>query len=72
MKIFISVKSNAKTEKIEKINETNFKIWVKETPTEGKANRAVIKALADYFNIAPARVSVISGHQSKKKIVEIL
>lgn len=72
MKIFVNVKPNAKTEKIEKINETNFKVWVKDTPIEGKANRATIKMLADYFNIAPARVSVVSGRQSKKKMVEIL
>ena len=43
-------------------------VKVKEPPTKGKANKAVIKVLARYFN---ANVRIISGTKSRKKIVEI-
>lgn len=58
--------------KIEKMSEDCFKIWVKEAPTEGKANEAVIKILADHFGIAASRVEIISGRTVKKKIIKII
>ena len=72
MKIFVSIKPNAKVKKVEKINKSHFKVWVKESPVDGKANFALIKALAGYFDIAPSRVEIISGHFLKKKVVEII
>ncbi len=72
MKIFVKAKPLAKEKKIEKIDEINFVIWVKEPPKDGKANRAIAKALALYFNVAPSRVNLISGFSSKKKVFEVL
>ena len=72
MKISVVVKSNARTSKIEKTDDGCFKIWVKETPIEGKANEAVVKMLAEYFDVARSRVDIISGHTAKKKIIEII
>lgn len=56
---------------IEKIDETKFLIAVKELPFEGKANNAIVRAIAKYFNISSARVRITSGHKSKRKIIEI-
>ena len=72
MKIFVKAKPFAKEEKIEKISETNFVVWVKEPPIKGKANRAVVKALALHFNVAPSRVNLVSGSSSRQKIFEVL
>ncbi len=71
MKVFVKTKPNAKEEKIKKIDETHFDVWVKEPPKDGKANQAVIRVLAEYFNIAPSRTRIISGFASKQKICEI-
>ena len=59
--IFVKVKSAAKEEKIEKIDKRNFRISVKEPPVEGRANQAVIKALAKYLGIATSNIKIISG-----------
>ncbi len=72
MKIFVKAKPLARIESIEKIDETNFIVSVKEPPVEGKANRAIIRALADYFKIAPSRIRLTSGFSSKQKTFEIL
>ena len=37
-------------------------------PTKGKANKAVIKVLSQYFN---ANVRIVAGATSRKKVVEI-
>ena len=72
MKIFVKVKPLAKEEKIEKIGEINFIVAVKEPPKDGKANRAIAKVIASYFNISSSRVNLISGFSSKNKVFEIL
>ncbi len=71
MKIFVRVKPKAKEEKVIKISDTNFKVWVKELPEKGRANRAVMKVLADYFGVSQSNIQIISGSTSKLKIIEI-
>ena len=72
MKIFIKAKPNSKKEFVEKISDTNFVVAVKEPPIKGKANQAIIKALADFIGIAPSRLKIISGAVSRQKIIEII
>ena len=71
MRIFVKVKPAAKEEMVEKIDDANFKVQVKEPPVEGRANLAVIKALADYFGVAQLNVRIVSGFTSRSKIIEI-
>jgi hypothetical protein len=40
-------------------------------PVEGKANAAVIKLIAGSLDVAPSRVSIVSGHKSKKKRIAV-
>jgi uncharacterized protein len=71
MKINVKAKPNSREEKVEKIDENNFVVSVKEPPIKGKANEAIRNALAVYFRTASARVKIISGYSSKNKTVEI-
>ena len=71
MKIFVKAKLRAKEKRIKKIDDTHFEVAVKDPPVDGRANTAIIKALADYFDIAPSRIEIISGHTSKQKIIKI-
>ncbi len=70
-KIFVKVKPKSVEEKVIKLSETNFKVWVQEPPEKGKANRAVIRILADYFKTPQSNVRVVSGSTSKVKVIEI-
>lgn len=72
MKIFVKAKPSAKEERIEKTDEINFIVWVKEPPKNGKANKAIAKALACYFNVSLSCVNLVSGFSSKQKVFEIL
>lgn len=72
MRIFITAKPAAREESIEKIDESHFVVAVKEPPIQGRANRAIIEVLADYFKISSGRIRIIAGMTSRQKMVEIL
>jgi len=72
MRISIKAKPNSHKEEVEKVSDSEFIVFVKEPPVHGLANKAIIKALADYFHVAQIRVRIISGRTSKQKVVEIL
>ena len=72
MKIFVKAKPNSREEKVEKISENNFAVFVKETPEKGKANEAIRNALAVYFKVASSRIKIVSGYSSRNKVIEII
>jgi len=72
MKLFISVKSGKRTTRVQKIDDTHFVVDVTARPERGRANDAVLKALAEHLDIPVSRISIISGHTAKKKIAKIL
>lgn len=72
MRISVRVKAGSRVEKIEKIADTEFTVYVRAQPQEGKANEAVVEALCDYFDLPKSRITIIKGHTSKNKIIEII
>lgn len=71
MIIKVKVKTKAKEEKIAKTGENSFAVFVKEMPIKGKANKAVINLLAEYFKIPKSRFKIVSGKTAKNKTIEI-
>ncbi len=72
MKIFVKAKPSSSEEKVEKIDDQNYIVYVKEPPVKGKANEAIKNALAVYFKTGSLAVKIISGYSSRNKIIEIL
>ncbi len=72
MKISVRVKAGARVEKVEKVSGAGFTVFVRAQATEGKANKAVIESLSDYFDLPKSRISILKGQTSKHKIVEIV
>ena len=71
MKLFLTVRPNAKADRVERLDPNHFKVFVKASPKEGKANQAVIKALSEYLGIPKSRLMIRSGFSSRNKAVEI-
>ena len=71
MKISVFAKPKSKKEFVKKISDFTYQVAVKEEAKEGKANKAVIKSLAEYFNIPKSSISIVSGENIKQKIIEI-
>ncbi len=71
MKIFTKVKINNFQKKVRKIDKNHFEVWIKEKPIQGKANKTLVKLLADYFDVSLSEIKIISGVKSKEKIIQI-
>ncbi|NCO44302.1 DUF167 domain-containing protein, partial [Candidatus Berkelbacteria bacterium] len=62
MRILVKVKTNAGAESVEKIDDSHYKVSVGVAPEKGKANRAVTRALAEYFDVTLDCVEIKAGH----------
>lgn len=71
MKFFLKVKPGSKREKVEQVSPNVLRVEVKEPPIEGRANEAVIRALAEKFGVAKSRIRLTHGAKGKEKIAEI-
>ena len=71
MQISIITHPNAKRPRIEQDLLGALHVYVNAPPLEGKANKAVIEALAEYYKVKKSAVTLLSGHKSKQKRFEI-
>lgn len=72
MKIIVTVKTKAKENIVEKIEDGHFSVAVKAIPRKGEANMAVIETLADYFRVPKSNIKIVIGKTAKEKIIEII
>ena len=71
VRIAVIVIPRARSERVEPVNATHFRVAVTEAPREDQANKAVIEALAEHFRVPRSRVRIVRGHTSRRKIVEV-
>ena len=71
MKIIVKTKPGAREDKIERVDESNYVVSVKEPPIDGRANAALIKLLANHFDVSPSLIEIISGYMARIKVIEI-
>ena len=70
-KVSVTVKPNARHPSVEKISEAEFRVTVRAPAQEGRANRAVIEALAEFLAVPKSTLRIVRGQSSRKKLVEI-
>jgi len=63
MKISILAKPKSKKEFVKKLGEKSYSVAVKVEAKEGKANEAIIEALAKYFKIPKSEVTITQVSQ---------
>jgi uncharacterized protein (TIGR00251 family) len=66
-KLKIKVKPSSNKNKIVKMEDGRFKIWIKSAPEKGKANKELQKYLKKITGIP---VKITSGWTSENKIIE--
>lgn len=71
MKIYIVAHPNSKKPRIEKDLMETYHVYVNEPPIGGRANQAIVTALAKYHDVKRSQVILISGEKSKNKEIEI-
>ncbi len=70
-RIWVTVKPRAKTEEVRKTDDSQYIASVHAPPQEGKANKALIELLANYFSVPKSSVRIIRGQTSRKKLIEV-
>lgn len=71
MNISVIAHPNSKKPRVETDLLGTLHVYVSAPPLEGKANKAVVKAIADHFNVKRSQVQLVSGAKSKQKVIEI-
>lgn len=70
-RISVKVTPRASRNELTPLPDGSFAAKVTAPPTDGEANRAVIRLLADYLDIAPSRIRLVSGASSRQKVFEV-
>ena len=70
-KINVRVIPRARQNKIT-VEDEKLRVHITAAPVDGAANDAVIRALADYFDVPKSQVKIIRGATSRNKVVELL
>lgn len=52
-------------------DERELTVFLRERAVDGKANDALVRVLAEHFGVSKSRVTIVHGHASRTKIVEI-
>ncbi len=71
MYVRVEVKPNAKRESVMHIDDKTLSIAVKEPAERNLANMRVRELVAEEFSVPVAKVKMISGHRSPRKIFDI-
>ncbi len=67
----IRVTPRAKQTKVQPQPDGSLKVYVTAPPEDGRANEAVVEALAEHFGVKRRQVEVITGLTNRNKIIRI-
>lgn len=70
MRIQVKAHPRSKKEEVLKKGDTLYEVWVKEAPEDGKANEAILRALARHLGVPRLELSLMAGASSKNKWVQ--
>lgn len=71
MRIFVSIKTHSKLNKVEEIDSTHFNVWVSVPPIDNKANETIVELLSAYLDTPKTSITIKLGQTSKRKVFEI-
>lgn len=67
----VKVTPKARHDRVEKVSETTFRVWTTAPADKGAANYAVLRLLAAELGLAPSRLAVKRGANSRQKLIEV-
>lgn len=72
MRIRVKVVPRAKRRGVEPLPDGGWRVRVTAPAQDGRANAAVITALAEHFGVPARGVTIVQGKTSRSKLVEVL
>ena len=71
MRFSVHVKPGSRKGPLVEQDAEGLTVFVRERAVDGAANDAVTRVLADHFGVAPRDVTILRGHASRHKRVEV-
>ena len=71
MKLRVRVSPRAKQRRVDAAPDGTLLVRVTEPAEGGRANAAVIEALAEYWHVPRRQITIVQGHASRQKLIEI-
>lgn len=71
MRIYVRTTPRSRENRIEKLNEAEYKVKLMAPPVDGKANEVLIGMLADHFKVARRDVRIVGGKSARTKMVDV-
>lgn len=71
MKYTVRVKPGSRKGPLVETDADGLIVFVRERAVDGAANEAVIRTLADHFDVARRGVTILHGHTGRTKHVEV-
>ncbi|HKB27871.1 MAG TPA: DUF167 domain-containing protein [Candidatus Limnocylindrales bacterium] len=70
-RLSVLVTPRASANSIEALGDGSLRLRVTAAPTDGGANRAVVRILGDALGVAPGRLTIVHGAAARAKLVEV-
>ena len=67
----VRVIPRARVNSVTRDENGNLKVHTTTAPSGGKANDAVIRALADFLDVPRSRIRIVRGQTSHNKVIEM-
>jgi uncharacterized protein (TIGR00251 family) len=73
VKVSVFVKPGSKKGPLIELSEQGEElvVFLKNRAVDGAANKELVEQLAKHFGVAKSRVSILRGHTSRNKLVEV-
>ena len=66
----VRVTPNAKSNRIRESGD-GLKVYIAAPPVEGKANKALLKLLAEHFHVKRSHLTILKGKTSRDKLIRV-
>lgn len=70
-RISVTVKPNSRSAAVTQLSEIEYRAAVREPAHDGKANQALLGLLARHFGVPKSKITIVRGHASRRKIIEL-
>lgn len=71
MRIYVKVIPRSSQNKIERLENGEYRVKLIAPPVDGRANQALVELLAEYFDVSKSKISIVGGKTFSKKMVDI-
>ncbi len=68
----VRIQPRASKNEITRMDDGRLKIRLTAPPVDGAANEALVKFLADAFDVGRSQVEIVSGHTGREKIIKVI